>query len=70
MLHLRQKWRQEQRDITVGDTVLVVANDTPRGKWPMARDTNFYPGTDSHSGLSGKTPTRYSTTVNEQAMSK
>ena len=48
MLHLRQKWRQEQRDITVGDTVLVVANDTPRGKWPMARVTNVYPGKDGH----------------------
>ena len=70
MLHLRQKWHLEQRDITVGDTVLVVANDTPRGKWLMARDTNVYPGKDGHSGLSCKTPTRYSTTVNEQAMSK
>ena len=48
MLHLRQKWRQEQRDITVGVTVLVVANDTPRGKWPMARVTNVYYGNNGH----------------------
>ena len=48
MLHLRQKWRQEQRNIIVGDTVLLVANDTPRGKLPMARVTNVYPGKDGH----------------------
>ena len=47
-LNARQKWRQEQRDVKVGDVVLVISPDTPRGKWPLGRILEIYPGKDGH----------------------
>ena len=44
----RSKWRQALPDLQVGDVVLVVEADTPRGKWPLARVLDVYPGADNH----------------------
>ena len=35
-LQKRQKWITAQRNLTVGDIVLVTDHDTPRSEWPMA----------------------------------
>ena len=47
-LHPRSKWRRELPDIKPGDVVIVVAPDTPRGKWPLGRVIEVFPGRDSH----------------------
>lgn len=44
----RMKWKTEQDDIKVGDVVLVMAPDTPRGQWPLGRIREIYPGPDNH----------------------
>jgi hypothetical protein len=44
----RQKWSKIQRDLKTGDLVLVVSPDTPRGKWPLGRIVQTYPGADGH----------------------
>ena len=36
-LQSRQKWRYDQRNLKVGDIVLLVDADSPRGAWPLAR---------------------------------
>ena len=48
MLAPRSRWRKEMREIKVGDIVLVVSADTPRGQWPLARVADVYPGSDGH----------------------
>ena len=49
MLAPRSRWRKEMREIKVGDIVLVVSTDTPRGQWPLARVAEcVYPGSDGH----------------------
>ena len=47
-LHPRTKWRRERRDLKKDDIVLVVSTDTPRGRWPLARVIDVFPGRDSH----------------------
>ena len=36
-LQSRQKWRYDERNLKVGDIVLLVDVDSPRGTWPLAR---------------------------------
>ena len=36
-LNSRPKWTSEFRDLKVGDVVLVIQPDTPRGRWPLGR---------------------------------
>ena len=43
MLQLRQKWTQPRRNLMVGDLVLVLDENAPRSKWPLARVTQVYP---------------------------
>ena len=31
-----------------GDVVLVMSTDLPRGKWPLGRILEVYPGSDNH----------------------
>ena len=38
-LTVRPKWRRQSRDIAEGDLVLVVTDNLPRGRWPLARVT-------------------------------
>ena len=44
----RGKWRKLCKDLKVGDVVLVITQETPRGKWPLGRVVRTYPGTDGH----------------------
>ena len=45
-LNTRKKWFRTQRDVEVGDVMLVVFPDTPRGNWPMGRVLAVHPGND------------------------
>ena len=45
-LHLRQKWIKPQRDVRVGDLVLVHEKKIPRGLWPIAVVKKANPGRD------------------------
>ena len=45
-LTVRPKWRRESRDIVEGDLVLVVTDNLPRGRWPLARVTHVVRGDD------------------------
>lgn len=47
-LSARKKWYKENRDVKVGDVVLVISPDTPRGHWPMGRITEVKPRKDGH----------------------
>ena len=47
-LNNRPKWTSEFRDLKVGDVVLVIQPDTPRGRWPLGRIAEVYPGRDGH----------------------
>ena len=42
----RGKWRECERDIKVGDLVLLIEQNIPRGSWPLARVLRVYPGKD------------------------
>ena len=44
----RNKWNIAKRDVAVNDIVLVIDPDTPRARWPIAKVTAVYPGTDGH----------------------
>ena len=47
-LNRRTKWKVEQDDVQIGEVVLVIAPDTPRGKWPLGKVIEVYPGSDDH----------------------
>lgn len=47
-LQQRRKWTDIKPEMEVGDVVLVVDPDTPRGKWPLGRITETFPGKDGH----------------------
>ena len=47
-LNTRRKWYRDQRNVRVGDVMLVVSTDTARGKWPLGRVLEVYPGKDGH----------------------
>jgi len=44
----RKKWGREKRDLEVGDLVLILSTDTPRGKWPLGSIIQVFPGPDGH----------------------
>ena len=45
-LTVRPKWRRESRDIVEGDLVLVMTDNLPCGRWPLARVTHVVRGDD------------------------
>ena len=45
-LRLRQKWLNPQRNLSVDDVVLVSDESTPRGEWPMGRETKTHVASD------------------------
>ena len=47
-LNSRPKWTSENRDLKVDDVVLVIQPDSPRGRWPLGRVIEVYPGRDGH----------------------
>lgn len=40
----RKKWFADRRHIQVGDLVLVIDPNAPRGRWPISRVDEVYPG--------------------------
>ena len=42
----RKKWFTAQRNLDVGDLVLLIETDTPRGQWSLGRIIEAYKGTD------------------------
>ena len=42
----RKKWNKETPSLAVGDVVLVMAEDTPRGYWPLGVVQETYPSAD------------------------
>ena len=42
----RSKWRQEARNLQVGDLVLMAESNLTRGSWPLARVVRVFPGRD------------------------
>jgi hypothetical protein len=42
----RKKWFTAQRNLDVGDLVLLIETDTPRGQWSLGRIIKAYKGTD------------------------
>ena len=42
----RHKWLLKTRNLRVGDVVLMMESDTPRGFWPLARVVKVFPGDD------------------------
>ena len=47
-LQHRQKWFHPQRNLQVGDLVLVSHENTLRNKWPLGLIVDTYPGNDGH----------------------
>ena len=43
----RKKWSSDRVDLKVGDVVIVMSTDTPRGKWPLGRIVKLFPGKGS-----------------------
>ena len=47
-LNSRPKWTSANRDLKVDEVVLVIQPDSPRGRWPLGRVTEVYPGQEGH----------------------
>ncbi len=47
-LRARPKWNQIVKALKSGDVVLVFDQDIPRGRWPLGRILEMYPGRDGH----------------------
>ena len=48
-LRIRPKWTETVKDLKEGDVVLALEKDVPRGRWPLGRILETYPGRDGHS---------------------
>jgi hypothetical protein len=48
MLTPRSKWNQVVKELKKGDVVLALQKDLPRGRWPLGRIVETYPGRDGH----------------------
>lgn len=57
-LQSRYKWNRAERNIAVGDLVLLKIDNVPPGTWPVARVMEVYPGADGFvRSVKIKTPT-------------
>ena len=45
-LNVRLKWRKKQKDLQVGDVVIVATPECYRGQWPLGRVEKVFPGKD------------------------
>lgn len=45
-LQQRQKWRTSERNLKVGDLVIIKDDNVPPGKWALGRVTEVHPGAD------------------------
>ena len=43
----REKWLKDQRNVRVGDLVLILEENVPRGKWNLGRITEVFVGRNS-----------------------
>ena len=65
----RSKWRKEQRNLQVGDLVLMAESNMSRGSWPLARIRRVFPSADGRvrsaelQTASGKLYTRPATKI-------
>ena len=48
LLSTRPKWTEVVKDLKDGDVVLVLEPNLPRGRWPLGRILETYPGKDGH----------------------
>ena len=48
LLSPRSKWTEVVKDLKKDDVVLVLDPKLPRGRWPLGRITDTYPGRDGH----------------------
>ena len=46
ILQLRRKWLTPERNLQIGDVVLIMGENTPRKNWPMGRVIQTFPGKD------------------------
>ncbi|XP_012565594.1 uncharacterized protein LOC105849708 [Hydra vulgaris] len=46
MLGPQKKWNIVMGDLSIGDLVLVLSENTSRGNWPLGRVTEVFPGND------------------------
>ena len=58
-LNRRMKWKKEEKNLKVGDVVVVITPETTRGHWPLGRVEEIFPGKDGyvrvvHNHLAGK----------------
>ena len=45
--NVQSKWLRQQRNVEVGEVVLVMDDQTPRAHWPLGRVTKSYLGKDA-----------------------
>lgn len=45
-LNVRQKWNKENRNHVIGDIVLVIDSNRPRGQWSLGRVQEVMPSKD------------------------
>ena len=45
-LNVTSKWQKQQKNVNVGDIMLVMEDNTPRGRWPLGRVVTVFPGRD------------------------
>ncbi len=66
-LQERPKWESQQRNLMVGDLVLIKNESTPRNRWPLGLVTAVHPGAD---GLVRSVALRFNGTELERPISK
>ncbi|KAI2668878.1 Polyprotein P3 [Labeo rohita] len=50
-LQIRQKWRTEEANLQIGDTVMIVDQQLPRALWPVGKIVQVFPGLTKESDL-------------------
>ena len=43
---MRKKWQKDDKNVEVGDLVLLADPNSPRGLWPLARVIRVFPAPD------------------------
>ena len=46
LLNIWKRWHAQKQNLAVGDVVLCVMPDAPRGQWPLGRIVGTFPGDD------------------------
>ena len=67
LLQIRQKWQYPRRNLAVGDTVLVVTENTSRNQWPLGRIQEIFP---DKSGFVRKVKVGVKSTILERPVDK